>query len=428
MDKPLDHYLRRSAEIVAECVRLEREIARMQAQKAALAHERVAMLLEEIRPGAAGFEHAERSMIAELSAGLHLSRYAAAKLLATGHALHERFPGTRAALESGEVSLAHAEVVVEAAADIPHDDTGALAEYEAQVVPFAAVESRARTKAFAETVAASVAPVAVTEVHRRAQEERAVTVSDDGRGQATLHATGPAVFIHAAYDLLTQEGRAILDAAKPAGLADGDAPRDERRLDQVRFDRFLLKVLTGRIAEDADILAAVRPIVQVTVAESTLAGRDERMAEFDGHGPMDAELARRLAASAENREQLELNRAGLVVRTAAYRPSEAMKRHLRARDRICRFPTCRQPARRCQIDHNHDFAKGGPTVLDNLACLCETHHALKHPDVDPRWRWTCEQKPGGVIIWTSPAGIRFTDALPPRVMFREVEDRTADAA
>ncbi|MBS1906641.1 MAG: DUF222 domain-containing protein [Actinobacteria bacterium] len=433
MDKPLDHYLRRSAEIVRECAELEREVARLQARKAALAHERVALLLEEIPTGSAGFDQAERSMICELAAGLHLSRYASTKMLAIGHALHERFPATRAALEAGDVSLAHVESIVDAAADIPHDDSAALAEYEAHVVPFAAAESRARTKAFAESVAATVAPVALTDAHRRAHDDRAVSVTDDGAGQATMRASGPAALIHAAYDLLTQEARTILDEAKRAakrgasGAGDENESADERRLDQVRFDRFLLKVLTGLIADDADIVAALRATVQVTVAESTLIGRDDRMAELDGRGPMDPDLARTLALAAFSWERLELDAWGRVVRTSPYRVTEAVKRHLRARDRTCRFPGCRQPARRCQIDHNHDFARGGPSDPCNLACLCETHHALKHPDVDPRWRWTAEQRAGGVIVWISPAGIEYADTPPPRVMFMET-DATAPRA
>lgn len=422
MDQPLDHYLRRSAEIVDECADLGRQIAQLHARQAALAHERVALLLDEVPPGSAGFDQAERSMICELAVGLHLSRYAAAKLLATGHVLHERFTVTRGALEAGDLSLAHAEAIIEAATDIPRDDATALAEYEAQVVPFASAESRARTKAFAESVAAAVAPVALTEVHRRVHEDRAVTVTDDGAGQATMHASGPAALIHAAFDLLTQEGRAILDASQRADRAGGTSgSADGRRLDQVRFDRFLLRVLTGRISDDADVLDGIHATVQVTIAETTLAGENDRMAELDGRGPMDPDLARRLAASALSWERLELDQAGRVVRTTPYRPSEAMRRHLRARDRTCRFPNCRMPARRCQIDHNHDYARGGPTAIDNLSCFCETHHALKHPDLDPRWRWLAEQRPGGVIVWTTPSGLEFRDTPPARVMFVDAD-------
>ena len=196
----------------------------------------------------------------------------------------------------------------------------------------------------------------------------------------------------------------------------------------MRFDRFLLRVLTGRVAGDADVLDAIRPVVQVTVAAGTLAGRDEWMAELDGRGPMDPELARRLAVAAPSWQRMLLDDAGMVTRTGTYQPTEAMRRFLRARDRTCRFPGCRQPARRCQIDHTRDFARGGATDLGNLACLCETHHALKHPDVDPRWRWTAEQRPGGVIVWTTPAGVRYTDVPPPRVMFVNADDGRVDAA
>lgn len=421
MKQPLDHYLRRSAEIVAESAHLAHEIARLQARQAELAHERVELLLDEVPTGSAGFDPAERSMISEFAAGLHLSQYAAAKLLANAYILHERLPLARAALVGGEVTLAHVDAIIEACADISPDDVGALAEYEAQVVPFAAAETRARTRAFAESVAAAVAPARMTEVHRRAHDDRAVSVTEDGRGQATLHATGPSALIHAAFDLLTQEGRTTLDTARQE---DADGAGDVRRLDQVRFDRFLLKVLTGRIPDDADILDTICATVQITVAASTLTGDDGRMAELDGRGPMDPAIARRLAASAPSWERLELDRTGRVFRTSSYRPSEAMKRHLRARDRTCRFPGCRQPARRCQIDHNHDHARGGPTDISNLACFCATHHALKHPDLDARWRWTARQTPGGVIVWTTPSGIDFTDAPPPRVMFRD-EDREA---
>ena len=117
----------------------------------------------------------------------------------------------------------------------------------------------------------------------------------------------------------------------------------------------------------------------------------------------------------------------MVTHTSSYKPPEGMKRYLRARDQTCRFPGCRQPARRCQIDHNHDFAKGGPTDVGNLSCFCATHHTLKHPDLDPRVRWTARQQPGGVIIWTTPSGIDFTDTPPPRVMFMN-EDLEALAA
>ena len=270
-------------------------------------------------------------------------------------------------------------------------------------------------------MAATVAPVALIEQHRRAHEDRDVTVTDDGTGLSTLHVTGPSGLVHAVFDLVTQEGRAILKTAKQAAkaAATGGVAElgDARTLGQVRFDRILLRALTGIIPDDADPITAIRPTVHVTISGTTLAGLTNRMAELDGHGPMDPDLARLFALSAPSWERLFLDEHGMVTATDNYQPPEAMRRYLRARDRTCRFPGCRQPARRCQVDHNHDYALGGPTDISNLSCFCATHHALKHPNPDPRSRWTDRQAPGGVIVWTTPSGIDFTDTPPPRVMF-----------
>ncbi|MDQ4215840.1 HNH endonuclease signature motif containing protein [Microbacterium sp. ASV81] len=420
-----DHYLRRSAEIVELCADRDRAIARLQAEKAALLAERVELLLGEVTPGAAGFDQAERSMICEVSAGLNETRFAAARALANAHTVHDRLPLTREAFDAGDLTVAHVDVIAEVARDIPVDDADALQAFEALVVPYAVRETRTRTKTFAESVVAAVAPVPLTEKQQKAHDDRTVTVTDEGSGCSTLHLTGPSVLIHAAFDLLTQEGRAILASAKRAG-ADPDGVVDERRQDQVRFDRALLRLLTGTVDADADIVAGIRATVQVTIAAGTLIGADGRMAELDGRGPIDPDVARLFAASATAWERLFIDETGMLTRTSAYQPTEGMRRFLRARDRTCRFPGCRQPARRCQIDHNHDHARGGPTDVGNLSCFCATHHAIKHPDVDPRWRWTARQGPGGVITWTTPAGIEYTDTPPPRVMF--VDTGVAQAA
>ncbi|WP_194765586.1 HNH endonuclease signature motif containing protein, partial [Microbacterium sp. UFMG61] len=94
-----------------------------------------------------------------------------------------------------------------------------------------------------------------------------------------------------------------------------------------------------------------------------------------------------------------------------------MRRFLRARDQHCRFPGCRTPTHRCDIDHTHDHARGGKTRTDNLSHLCRRHHTLKHPDIHDRHRWTAHQQPDGTITWTSPLGRTYTDPPPRRVMF-----------
>lgn len=201
----------------------------------------------------------------------------------------------------------------------------------------------------------------------------------------------------------------------------GPVEHDTRSLDQLRADIFAdLLLTTSPTSVTETSLGAIKATVQVTIPASALNGRDDggdRLALLDGHGPMDPDVARALAGHAPSWDRLFLDPQGMVTRTDNYVPTAGMKRYLRARDQHCRFPGCRAPAHRCQIDHNHDHAKGGPTALCNLCLFCTSHHPLKHPDVDDRDRWSAKQLDDGIILWTSPLGRTYTDEPPLRVMF-----------
>lgn len=198
------------------------------------------------------------------------------------------------------------------------------------------------------------------------------------------------------------------------GASDGDT----RTMDQLRADiltDLLLTALPSTVNTTG--LESVRATVNITVAATTLAGEDERMSEFEGHGPMMSDLARVLAGRSPSWNRVFLDPRGMVVETDNYVPTAEMKRFLRARDQHCRFPGCRATAQRCQIDHNHDHAKGGKTANGNLCLFCTRHHPLKHPDVAERDRWTAQQLDNGEILWTSPLGRTYSDEPPLRVMF-----------
>ena len=81
-----------------------------------------------------------------------------------------------------------------------------------------------------------------------------------------------------------------------------------------------------------------------------------------------------------------------------YRPPAGLADLVRARDRVCVFPTCQTPAERCDIDHLNAWSQGGTTSLDNLVVLCEAHHRLKHT---PGWALTKDQTTG-VLSWHTP--------------------------
>jgi hypothetical protein len=203
-------------------------------------------------------------------------------------------------------------------------------------------------------------------------------------------------------------------------MHDGYGPlaHDTRTLDQLRADilaDLLLTTTPTSVTETS--LEAIKATVQITISAADLTANDERLAQLNGHGPLTTDAARILAGHATSWDRVFLDPRGMVVETDNYVPTTGMKRYLRARDQHCRFPGCRAPAHRCQIDHNRDHAKGGPTAVSNLALFCTSHHPLKHPDVDDRDRWTAKQLDDGVILWTSPLGRSYTDEPPLRVMF-----------
>ncbi|MGP4059040.1 HNH endonuclease signature motif containing protein, partial [Mycobacterium sp. 4D054] len=95
-----------------------------------------------------------------------------------------------------------------------------------------------------------------------------------------------------------------------------------------------------------------------------------------------------------------------------YRPSAKLAAFVRARDLFCRFPGCTVPAERCDLDHVLPWPFG-PTHPSNLNCKCRTHHLAK-----TFWDgWRDEQLPDGTVIWTTPAGKRYTTVPGSRVFF-----------
>jgi Domain of unknown function (DUF222) len=86
-----------------------------------------------------------------------------------------------------------------------------------------------------------------------------------------------------------------------------------------------------------------------------------------------------------------------------YRVPDPMRALVEARDRTCGFPTCRQPAWRCEQDHTVAYRLGGATCPCNLSAECARHHHLKHL---PSWR--LEQPRPGILIWTTPARLTHT--------------------
>ena len=94
--------------------------------------------------------------------------------------------------------------------------------------------------------------------------------------------------------------------------------------------------------------------------------------------------------------------------TDGYRPSAALDRFVRARDRRCRFPGCRMRVQAGELDHLVPYPDGA-TAAGNLHGFCTHHHRGKHQA--PGWSITVDLD--GRLRVTTPSGLTArTDAAP----------------
>ena len=144
--------------------------------------------------------------------------------------------------------------------------------------------------------------------------------------------------------------------------------------------------------------------VTLTISRDSLARR------LDKDLPAVLRRALRTAVLAAQRadEQAAMDRAATGgcahgQESPGYRPPPRLREYVVARDWTCRFPTCRQPVWRCDLDHSVPYHKGGRTCACNLGGLCRFHHQIKQHRL-----WQLIQQAPGTFAWTTPAGRVYT--------------------
>ncbi|WP_434810507.1 DUF222 domain-containing protein [Microbacterium sp. bgisy189] len=340
--------------------------------------------------------------------------------------LVEQFPVTMTAWETGTITQGHVRVITETGSVIP---AGEREPFETHAVQRAVEETPGRIRDELRLLAERLHPRTLQERHVDARETRRVCVTPIGDGMSEVTSIVPSALADGIYDRLTQQARAVKDAAKrptlnvfavEPGAADAEAPEpvepDTRTMDQLRADVFADLLLTGAPAADPTrtddgpgVLGALRGRVQILVPALTLLGDDRAPADLVGHAPIDPATARELATVIEGPWERVITHpvTGAVLHCDTYHRTAAIDRHLRARDRHCRFPGCRQPAVRCEQDHTIDHAHDGPTEVCNLEHLCQRHHSMKQFTA-----WKVRQHGGGILEWTSPLGRVYIDRPP----------------
>ncbi|WP_107982938.1 HNH endonuclease signature motif containing protein [Rhodococcus sp. OK519] len=383
----------------------------------------------------------------EVASILGLTEPAARRMIGLGCELRWRLHLVGAYFRAGRIDLVKTYALAEVLANVSDDK---LVEIERLLLDGAGRMSTTRLRARARRLIARLDPDGVRERRRSAERDRDVRVVAGEDGMSGVEGVVPAA------------GGRIL-AERLRAMAFGVCARDPRTHPQRRADALValaeghggLTCTCGRsdctATSDPQPRSGVRVQLLVGVNATTLLGLDDRPGFLFGHGPIDADLARDLAADATWRQVLTLterDRARLgreqpagarppgsiagVGRTCprpgtppavvsertqrwrrerTYRPGAQLADVVRTRDGLCRFPNCVVPAQNCDIDHTIPFGhenpeRGGLTVEDNLACLCRTHHRLK-----TLGDWSVRQIGGGRLEWADPAG-RVTVTTP----------------
>jgi hypothetical protein len=346
-------------------------------------------------------EMARRGFVCEIAAALRIPDRTAQKLIETSKALVHDLPSTLEALGEGRLSYRHAQILVDQSYGL---DKETVRELETRMIPVAERNTASRFEQSVRRTRERLNPETIVERQVAAVEERTVLLelAQDGMAWINHHVT--AVQGVAIYGLLTDIARSM------------QVEGETRTLDQLRSDVLsdLILNVDDRFATvpgfgDAllDRLRSIRPKVLVTVPALTLAGKGKPsdLAELEGYGPIDPETAKILVGNSKTMQRILTDPVtGVVLKLdrKRYRIPKDLRTWLRVRDGTCRFPGCNRQAGQTEIDHTDDWALGGGTNHDNLACLCKKHHALKGAS-----DWKVKQVGGGILDWTSPAGFHY---------------------
>jgi hypothetical protein len=318
----------------------------------------------------------------------------------------------------------------------------------------------------AAAIAAGVLPVAgeLTTSQLRERLRRAVLKADPDAAGRTAKSVADR---HVACQADREGTASLLGVRLPAARATAAFERvdafargrkhggDGRTMDQLRADTFL-DLLEGVGIGSSPVHRS--GVVELTVPWTTATGATNDPGVLAGYGPVDADTARDIIAGAVTRlatasshgtgmrwrdtltddsgrllNTMRLSTLGWAARPkarvatdrgladapdarsvpAAQAPAEdrptrrtpgsALATWIAARDRTCRAPGCRVPARAADIDHTIDHSDGGPTTHDNLAIVCRHHHRLKHEG-----GWRVAQPEPGMLVWTSPGGREYS--------------------
>ena len=378
-----------------------------------------------------GVDESERE---DVATALRLSPQTAQLRIDVARTLSNHLPATCQALSTGDLSPAHATLIARESAEAIKRGVSeeALREIELKAIAHSEFHTPAQVGRKIRTLIAQHAPEEFEASNEIARDSRSVSLHHESDGMSTLIALLPAEDAQTVYQAInamieweensrhferadsTNEKFDVVENvaststnARFSDSANLKARRSEdtRTIDMKRADA-LSKIAAdflGRIS--TEYTPHRRPVtINLTMDLPTMLGLAENPALLSGYGPIPASIGRQLAQDGKWRKFITDPESGalLDIGREIYSPPQFLVDFLAARDRICRFPGCSQPARVSDIDHAQPWEEGGATSPKNLGFLCRRHHRLKTHN-----GWKIESFDDGSCTWISPAGKKF---------------------
>ena len=341
-----------------------------------------------------------RASHAEIGCALRLTEQGGQHRLDMAQLIAVELPAVQTALLSGDISYRHAVAIAETAREL--ENPADRQWVAARVLPKARRQTVPELRRCLRRAQLAADPKTAKQRHAQAKSERRLDWSTLPDGMAELHLISTAADVKAAFNAAD-----AFAATLPKKDADGKRiPILARRVDALVA---MVTGASGGTSSGGTGTVSVRPAasVQVTMDLATLLGLRDNPGELAGYGPIPASAARALAADGKWRRLVHepLTGALLDLGKTSYKPSAALDRFIRARDVYCAFPSCGQPAHRCDVDHTCPYGCGpaGRTDRANLGALCESHHIVKH-----QTGWHLARDPvSHEATWTSPTGHHY---------------------
>lgn len=353
-----------------------------------------------------GVDEAERE---DVATALRLSANTAQTRIDVARVLTNHLPATCQALANGDISPSHATLIARESSEAIKRGiaTEELMRIESKALAHAEFHTPAQVGRKLRTLFAQAAPESFEESVVNARDTRSVKMYPESDGMATVIALLPiedAQTVMLAINSFISNQHNKFSKFNVDGKVStyGPVEKDGRNIEMKRADALsaICGDLLARLTDDYQPHG--RPVsINITMDLPTALGLAENPAELAGYGPIPSHIARHLASDAKWRKFITDPGTGnlLSFGRESYIPPQALVDFISARDRICRFPGCSQPARVSDIDHVIPWEEGGETSAKNLGLLCRRHHRMKTHD-----GWKLFSNDDGSCKWISPAG------------------------